>query len=54
MSPACAGADDEIQWMTEFDRALEDGMAIELPLDWSDGVLDRLVVLGLRALLAWE
>ena len=38
------------QWLVDFDRALERGMALRIPLAAADaGGLDRLVVLGVRA-----
>jgi hypothetical protein len=42
---------DDLRWMVDFDRALEQGMAFRVPLtnQIRDGV-DRLVVIGLRTL----
>ncbi|MFB4295073.1 hypothetical protein [Actinomadura sp. NTSP31] len=40
---------DELRWLTDFDRAVQIGMGLRIPLDDSTrGGLDRLVVLGLR------
>jgi hypothetical protein len=40
---------DELRWLIDFDRAVEVGMGLRIPLtDQIRGGLDRLVVLGLR------
>jgi len=40
---------DDLLWLTDFDRAVQDGMGLRIPLtDQFRGGLDRLVVFGLR------
>jgi hypothetical protein len=40
---------DELRWLVDFDRAVQDGLGFRVPLDErTRGGLDRLVVLGLR------
>ena len=40
---------DDLRWLTDFDRAVQVGMGLRIPLDdRTRGGLDRLVVLGLR------
>lgn len=45
------GVDDGMRWMVDFDRAVEDGMGLRIPIasEDADAGFDRLVVLGLKA-----
>jgi hypothetical protein len=43
--------DDDLRWLVDFDRAVEVGMALRIPLSppWNASPIERLVVLGIRA-----
>ena len=43
--------DEDLKWLVDFDRAVEVGMALQIPLSppWDSASLERLVVLGIRA-----
>jgi len=45
------GVDNGMRWMVDFDRAVEDGMGLRIPIsrEDADAGYDRLMVLGLKA-----
>lgn len=50
-SPKVSGNEDAIAWLTDYDRALDSGMAVTLAINTDadhDGRIDRLLVLGIR------